>query len=59
MEALEEQFGIDFVDYDAYRYCQQEVFDVFLKRRGKGRGDKVALTISMLYQGATLGYAGA
>ena len=50
MEALEEQFAIDFIDYDAYRYFQPEGFDVFLKRRAKGRGDKVPLTIGMLYQ---------
>jgi hypothetical protein len=50
MEALEEQFGIDFIDYDAYRYFQPEGFDVFQKRRAKGRGDKVPLTIGMLYQ---------
>jgi acyl carrier protein len=50
MEALEEQFGIDFVDYDAYRYFQPEGFDVFLKRRAKGRGDKVPLTVGMLYK---------
>ncbi|CAN7197895.1 acyl carrier protein [Pseudomonas sp. PvR086] len=50
MEALEEQFAIDFVDYDAYRYFQPEGFDVFLKRRAKGRGDKVPLTIGMLYK---------
>ncbi len=50
MEALEEQFGIDLVDYDAYRYFQPERFDVHLKRRAKGRGDKIPLTIGMLYQ---------
>lgn len=50
MEALEEQFGIDFIDYDAYCYFQPEGFDVHLKRRAKGRGDKVPLTIGMLYQ---------
>ena len=50
MEALEEQFGVDFEDYDAYRYFQPEEFDVLLKRRAKGRGDKVPLTIGMLYQ---------
>lgn len=50
MEALEEQFGIDLVDYDAYRYFQPEGFDVHLKRKAKGRGDKVPLTIGMLYQ---------
>ena len=50
MEALEEQFAIDFFDYDAYRYFQPEDFDVFLKRRAKGRGHKIPLTIGMLYQ---------
>ncbi|VVP33617.1 hypothetical protein PS838_04471 [Pseudomonas fluorescens] len=50
IEALEEQFAIDFIDYDAYRYFQPEGFDVFLKRRAKGRGDKIPLTIGMLYQ---------
>ncbi|MFJ3369011.1 DUF1493 family protein [Pseudomonas sp. NPDC086251] len=50
MEELEEQFAIDFIDYDAYRYFQPEGFDVFLKRRAKGRGDKVPLTIGMLYK---------
>jgi hypothetical protein len=50
MEALEEQFGIDFIDYDAYRYFQPAGFDVFQKRRAKGRGDKVSLTIGMLYR---------
>ena len=35
---------------DAYRCFQPEGFDVFLKRRAKGRGDKVPLTIGMLYQ---------
>lgn len=50
MQALEELFVIDFIDYDAYRYFQPEGYDVFLKRRAKGRGDKVPLTIGMLYQ---------
>ncbi|WP_347903233.1 DUF1493 family protein [Pseudomonas purpurea] len=50
MEALEEQFGIDFVDYDAYRYFHPEGYDVALKRRAKGRGDKLPLTIGMLYK---------
>jgi acyl carrier protein len=50
MEALEEQFGVDLVDYDAYRYFQPDGFDVSLKRRAKGRGDKLPLTIGMLYQ---------
>ncbi|WP_247256701.1 DUF1493 family protein [Pseudomonas moorei] len=50
IESLEEQFAIDFIDYDAYRYFQPEGFDVFLKRRAKGRGDKVPLTIGMLYK---------
>ena len=50
MEAMEEQFGIDLIDYDAYRYFHPEGYDVFLKRRAKGRGDKLPLTIGMLYQ---------
>jgi hypothetical protein len=50
MEALNEQFTIDFIDYDAYRYFQPEGYDVFLKRRAKGRGDKLPLTIGMLYR---------
>lgn len=54
MEALEEQFAIDFIDYDAYRYFQPEGFDVFLKRRAKGRGDKAPLTIGMIYQAIKL-----
>jgi acyl carrier protein len=50
MESLEQQFGIDLDDYDAYRYFQPEGFDVHLKRKAKGRGDKIPLTIGMLYQ---------
>lgn len=50
MEALEERFAIDLVDYDAYRYFQPEGFDVFQKRRAKGRGNKMPLTIGMLYK---------
>ena len=49
MDALEQDFAVDLGDYDAYRYFQPPVFDVFLKRRAKGRGDKVPLTIDMLY----------
>ena len=49
MEALEQDFAVDLGDYDAYRYFQPPVFDVFLKRRAKGRGDKIPLTIGMLY----------
>lgn len=50
LQTLEEQFVIDFVDFDSYRYFQPEGYDVFLKRRTKGRGDKVPLTIGMLYR---------
>ncbi|SCZ35141.1 MULTISPECIES: DUF1493 family protein [unclassified Pseudomonas] len=50
IEALEERFAIDLVDYDAYRYFQPEGFDVFQKRRAKGRGNKMPLTIGMLYK---------
>jgi hypothetical protein len=50
IETLEDQFAIDFVDYDSYRYFQPEGYDVYLKRKAKGRGDKVPLTIGMLYR---------
>jgi len=50
MEALEQDFAVDMNDYDAYRYFQPPAFDVFLKRRAKGRGDKIPLTIGMLHQ---------
>jgi len=49
MEAVEEEFALDIGDYDAYRYFNPPVFDVFLKHRAKGRGDKIPLTIGMLY----------
>jgi hypothetical protein len=38
------------VDYDSYRYFQPEGYDVFLKRKAKGRGVKEPLTIGMLYR---------
>jgi hypothetical protein len=38
------------VDFDSYRYFQPDGFDVNLKRKSKGRGEKVPLTIGMLYQ---------
>jgi hypothetical protein len=50
IETLEDQFAIDFVDYDSYRYFQPEGYDVYLKRKAKGRGDKAPLTIGMLYR---------
>jgi hypothetical protein len=50
IETLEDQFAIDFVDYDSYRYFQPEGYDVFLKRKAKGRGEKEPLTIDMLYR---------
>ncbi|WP_232790543.1 MULTISPECIES: DUF1493 family protein [Pseudomonas] len=49
MEALEQEFALDLGDFDTYRYFNPPVFDVFLKRRAKGRGEKVPLTIGMLY----------
>ncbi len=49
MEALEQEFTLDLGDFDTYRYFNPPVFDVFLKRRAKGRGEKVPLTINMLY----------
>jgi len=50
IETLEEHFTIDFVDFDNYRYFQPDGYDVFLKRKAKGRGEKVPLTIGMLYR---------
>ncbi|MNO91917.1 hypothetical protein D3C76_834770 [compost metagenome] len=50
IETLEDHFAIDFVDYDSYRYYHPDGYDVFLKRKAKGRGDKVPLTIGMLYR---------
>jgi len=41
---------LDFVDCDSYRYFQPEGYDVYLTRKAKGRDDKVALTIGMLYR---------
>lgn len=49
IEALEQEFALDLGDYDTYRYFNPPVFDVFLKRRSKGHGDKVPLTLGMLY----------
>ncbi|WP_242527076.1 MULTISPECIES: DUF1493 family protein [Pseudomonas] len=49
METLEQEFALDLGDFDTYRYFNPPVFDVFLKRRAKGRGEKVPLTINMLY----------
>ena len=49
MDALEQEFPLDLGDFDTYRYFNPPVFDVFLKRRAKGRGNKVPLTIGMLY----------
>ena len=50
IETLENHFAIDFVDFDSYRYFQPDGPDVNLKRKAKGRGEKVSLTIGMLYQ---------
>lgn len=50
METLEEQFAVKLIDYDAYRYFQSEGFDVFQKRRARGRSEKMPLTIGMLYK---------
>lgn len=49
MEVLEQTFDLDLGDYDAYRYFNPPVFDVFLKHRATGRGEKMPLTIGMLY----------
>ena len=50
IEALEERFAIDFVDFDSYRYFQPDGYDVHLKRKAKGHGEKVPLTLDMLYR---------
>ncbi|WP_353741847.1 DUF1493 family protein [Pseudomonas fluorescens] len=50
IETLEDHFAIDFVDFDSYRYFQPDGFDVNLKRKAKGRGEKVPLTLDMLYR---------
>lgn len=50
IETLEEHFTIDFVDFDSYRYFQPDGYDVNLKRKAKGRGEKVPLTLGMLYR---------
>ena len=49
MEMLDQEFALDLGDYDTYRYFNPPLFDVFLKRRAKGHGEKVPLTIGMLY----------
>ena len=56
MEALEERFGLELVDYDAYRYFQPAGNDPHLKRKAKGRESKVALTIGMLYAAISSGH---
>ena len=49
MEALEERFGLELADYDAYRYFQPAGIDPHLMRKANGRESKVALSIGMLY----------
>ena len=56
MEALEERFGLELADYDAYRYFQPAGNDPHLKRKAKGRESKVALTIGMLYAAISSGH---
>jgi len=56
MESLEERFGLELADYDAYRYFHPAGNDPHFKRNAKGRGDKVPLTIGMLYEAITLGH---
>ena len=50
IETLEDRFAIHFEDFDSYRYFQPDGSDVNLKRKAKGRGEKVPLTIGMLYR---------
>lgn len=56
MEALEEHFGLQLTDYDAYRYFQPAGYDPHLKRKAKGRESKVPLTIGMLYAAINSGH---
>ena len=56
MEALEERFGLELADYDAYRYFQPAGNDPHLKRKAKGREGKVPLTIGMLYAAIRSGH---
>lgn len=35
---------------NSYRYFQSSGYDVYLKRKAKGRADKVPLTVGMLYR---------
>ena len=55
METLEQHFGLELADYDAYRYFQPAGNDPHLKRKAKGREGKVPLTIGMLYQAINVG----
>ncbi|KQB52041.1 hypothetical protein AQS70_15735 [Pseudomonas endophytica] len=55
METLEERFGLELADYDAYRYFQPAGNDPHFKRDAKGRGSKVPLTIGMLYEAIMAG----
>jgi hypothetical protein len=41
MEMLEQEFAPRPGDYDTYRYFNPPLFDVFLKRRAKGHGEKI------------------
>lgn len=56
METLEQHFGLELADYDAYRYFQPAGNDPHLKRKAKGREGKVPLTIGMLYQAINAGH---
>lgn len=56
METLEQHFGLELADYDAYRYFQPAGNDPHLKRNAKGRERKVPLTIGMLYEAIRAGY---
>ena len=56
IEALEERFGLELADYDAYRYFQPAGNDPHLKRKAKGRESKVPLTIGMLYAAISSGH---
>ncbi|WP_339483545.1 MULTISPECIES: DUF1493 family protein [unclassified Pseudomonas] len=50
IDALRQDFGIDFSDYKSCRYFPPSMFDRLLWLGGKGRVGDVPLTIGMLYQ---------
>lgn len=50
INALRQDFGIDFSDYKSCRYFPPSMFDRLLWLSGKGGDGDVSLTVGMLYQ---------